>query len=69
MTLIYGIIECILYQTLVVWNEWLGTFIFLPLWTPLNKYFVFLLVLFYSNTTFFFHYVIVIKYFANVYCL
>lgn len=30
---------------------------------------LFLLVLFYSNTLFFYHYVIVIKYFANVYCL
>lgn len=69
MTLIYGFIECILYQTLVISYKWLGTFISFPLWTPLNKYFVFLLVYFTAIHIFLFHYVIVIKYFANVYCL
>lgn len=67
MTLIYGIIECILYQTLVIWNKWLGTFIFPPVNSLISILFLF--VLFYSNTLFFYHYVIVIKYFADVYCL
>lgn len=49
MTLIYGIFECILYQTLVIWSQWLGTFIFLPLWIFLEYFF---LLLFYSNTPF-----------------
>lgn len=59
MTLIYGIIKC--YQTLVIWNKWLHI-IFLPLWTPR---FIFTAI----HLLFFFHYVIVIKYFANIYCL
>lgn len=58
MTLIYGIIKC--YQTLVIWNKWLHI-IFLPLWTR----FIFTAI----HLLFFFHYVIVIKYFANIYCL
>lgn len=66
MLLIYGIIEC--YQTLVIWKEWLGTFIF-SLCELLISILFFLLILFYSNTPFFFHYIIVIKYFANVCCL
>lgn len=57
------------YQTPVISNEWLGTFISLPLWTSLNKYFVFLLVYFTAIHIFIFHYAIVIKYFANVCCL
>lgn len=62
MILIYGIIKC--YQALVIWNKWLYI-IFVPLWT----FFVFLLVLFLQQYTFFSFTVIVIKYFANIYCL
>lgn len=70
MTLIYGIIECILYQTLVIWKEWLGTSIFLPFVNFLISILFFSLFIL-QQYTFFSpsHYVIVIKYFANVYCL